>query len=203
MSPAARSALDQKLAAYERQTGHQVVVWIGSTLGSRPLDDFTVKAFEAWQLGRKGEDDGLLVTVLAKDRKIGIVVGYGLEGNVPDAIASRIINEVIVPKLAAGNADEALTAGVDAILQRIEGKPFTGGGERAAPSKSRRPSTGQLILFLILGAGFLVLLITNPTLALTLLFVMASRGGRGGGFGGGGFGGGGGRSGGGGARGSW
>ena len=201
LSPAARDTLDKRLAAYERQTGHQVVVWIGSTLGSTPLEDFAVKVFKAWGLGRKGEDDGLLVAVLAKDRRIAIEVGYGLEERVPDAVASRIINDVMVPKLRAGESDAALASGVDALLEAIEGKPFAqdDGSPAAGPTA---PSTGEIILFVLLGAGFLLLLITNPRLALTLLFVMAGRGGHGGG-GGGGFGGGGGRSGGGGARGSW
>lgn len=201
LSPAARDTLDNRLAAYERQTGHQVVVWIGSTLGSTPLEDFAVNVFKAWGLGRKGEDDGLLVAVLAKDRRIAIEVGYGLEGQVPDAVASRIINEVMVPKLRAGDSDAALASGVDALLQAIDGKPFAqnGGSPAAGPAG---PSTGKIILFVLLGAAFLLLLITHPRLALTLLFVMAGRGGHGNG-GGGGFGGGGGRSGGGGARGSW
>lgn len=206
ISADARSRLDAKLEAYERQTGHQVVVWIGDTIGPIPLDDFAVKTFEAWQLGRKGKDDGLLLIVLAKDRKMAIEVGYGLESQVPDAVASRIINDVIAPKLRDGDADGAIDAGVSAILASIDGKPF-----EAAPGAARReversrPSTGSLIGFGVLALAFLVLFITNPSLAMSLLFVMASgrRNGRGGGFGGGGFGGGGGRSGGGGARGSW
>jgi uncharacterized protein len=207
LSAAARTRLDAKLEAYERQSGHQVVVFIGDTIGSTPLDDFAVRTFKAWQLGQKGKDDGLLVLVLAKDRKMAIEVGYGLEAQVPDAMASRIISDVMAPKLRAGDADGAIEAGVSAILQSIEGKPFqeTPGAARPEAEKNR-PSIWQLIGFGVLALGFLVLFITNPSLAMSLLFVMASgrRDGRGGGgFGGGGFGGGGGRSGGGGARGSW
>src|SRR6185503_18968664 len=51
LSPAARARLDAKLESYERQTGHQVVVWIGESIGSAALDDFAVKTFKAWQLG--------------------------------------------------------------------------------------------------------------------------------------------------------
>ena len=200
LSPQTARALDARLEAYERQTGHQVVVWIGSTLGATPLEDFTVKAFKAWRLGRKGADDGVLLAVLAKDRRIAIEVGYGLEGQVPDAVASRIINDVMVPRLRAGESDAALASGVDALLEAIEGKPFVQ-SERGPAAGPAGPSTGKIILWALLGAGFLLLLITNPSLALSLLFVMAGRGGHGGG--GGGFGGGGGRSGGGGARGSW
>jgi uncharacterized protein len=207
LSPDARTHLDARLESYERATGHQVVVWIGDTIGERSLDEFAVETFEAWKIGRKGHDDGVLLIVLAADRKMAIEVGYGLEAQVPDAVASRIINDVMAPRLRAGDRDGAVGAGVDAILESIEGKPF---GETPAkrPEPEWKPSNKvQLIGAGILALAFLVLFITNPSLAIQLLFVMASGRGRhrGGGFGGGGggFAGGGGRSGGGGARGSW
>ena len=207
VSAETRARLDQKLESYERQTGHQVVVWIGKTIGGAPLDDFAVRTFKAWQLGRKGQDDGLLLIVLAEDRKMAIEVGYGLEPRVPDAVASRIINDVMAPELRAGNPDGALDAGVDAILASIEGKPFKAEPAARGPHVERnRPSTGQLVFFGLLALAFLVLFVKNPSLAVSLLFSMSSGRRGGGGFGGGGFGGfggGGGRSGGGGARGSW
>ena len=210
LSPETRAKLDHRLESYERQTGHQIVVWIGKTIGSVPLDDFAVRTFKAWQLGSKGQDDGLLLIVLAEDRKMAIEVGYGLEPRVPDAVASRIINDVMAPKLRAGDPDGALDSGVSAVLAAIEGKPFEAAPGARGPARERsQPSTGQLVFFGLLALAFLVLFVTNPSLAMSLLFVMTSgrRNGRGGaGFGGGGFGGfsgGGGRSGGGGARGSW
>jgi uncharacterized protein len=203
MSPAARTALDQKLEQYERETGHQVVVWIGDTIGDAALEDWAVRTFQAWGVGRKGLDDGLVMFVLAKDRKIDIEVGYGLEDRVPDAIASRVIREVMTPRLQAGDPDAAITAGADAILAAVEGKPFTP-GEKAAPAPERRGGREPIVLVL-LGIVFLVIFLTNPSFALSLLWIIASGGRGGGGFGGGGngFSGGGGRSGGGGARGSW
>jgi uncharacterized protein len=208
ISPAARANLDAKLESYERATGRQIVVWIGETIGAQSLDEFAVKTFEAWKIGRKGHDDGVLLIVLARDRKMAIEVGYGLESQLPDAIASRIINEVMAPRLRAGDPDGAVDAGVGAIIETIDGKPFT--GEKAKrPDPQWKPSNKiQWIGGGILVVAFLILFLTNPSLAIQLLFVMASGRGRGqggGGFGGGGggFGGGGGRSGGGGARGSW
>jgi uncharacterized protein len=206
LSPAALTRLDGKLESYQQKTGHQVVAWVGQTIGGAPLDDFAVKTFKAWQLGRKGSDDGLLLLVLAKDRKMAIEVGYGLEARVPDAVASRIINEVIAPQLRAGDADAALDAGVSAILAAIDGTPFVYAPDSTTHQVDKgRPSTVELVGFGILALAFLILFITHPSLAINLLFVLASggRGGSGGSSGGGGFSGGGGRSGGGGARGSW
>jgi uncharacterized protein len=203
LSPATRIALDRELEDYQRQTGHQIVVWIGDTIGDRPLDEFATSTFKAWKIGQKGKDDGLLMVVLARDRRIAIEVGYGLEAQVPDALASRIIRDVMAPELRAGDADAAVTDGVHAILGSIEGKPFQPG--KVVQPERARPSTGQLVLFGVLALAFLILFLTNPALAIQLLFMIGSgRGRRGNGFGGGGgFQGGGGRSGGGGARGSW
>jgi uncharacterized protein len=204
LSPAARDALDARLAGYERATGHQVVVWIGKTTGGAPLADWAVHTFAAWQLGRKGVDDGVAIFVLADDRRIDIEVGYGLEDRIPDAIASRIIREVMAPRLRAGDGDGAVTAGADAVLAAIEGRPWSGAPAGTA-SHDDGPSPISWVFGGLVGLVLLILFITHPRLALMLLWSILSggRGGFGGGGGDGGFGGGGGRSGGGGARGGW
>lgn len=203
LSPPVRDALDRRLEAYEQSTGHQVVVWIGDTIGGAPLDDWAVRTFAAWQVGRKGIDDGLVMFILAADRAIDIEVGYGLEERVTDALASRVIREVMAPRLQAGERDAAVTAGVDAILTAIEGKPWH--GEPAA--QVSEPSPWDIVVGILVVVGFVILLVKYPRAAVVLLAGMR-RGGRGGlggfgGRGGGGFSGGGGRSGGGGARGGW
>lgn len=204
LSPLVRAELDGRLEAYEQQTGHQVVVWIGDTIGGADLADWAVRTFEAWQVGQAGQDDGLVMFVLAEDRLIDIEVGYGLEDRVPDVVANRVIQEVMVPRLQVDDRDGAVSLGVDALLTAIEGQPFEGAPAPApAPEPEARPLTlGEKILLGVGGLLFLILFITNPRLALWLLWGLASRAGRGG-EGGGGFQGGGGRSGGGGARGSW
>jgi uncharacterized protein len=203
LSEATRATLDARLQGYEQATGHQVVVWIGRSIEGASLDDWAVRTFAAWQLGRKGHDDGIAIFILADDRKIDIEVGYGLEGEVPDAVASRIIRDVMTPRLRAGDRDGAVTAGVDAVLAAIEGHPWAGAATNVQPERKTSPLSWALgALGLI---GFLIFAIKYPRMALFLLWTVMRRGG-GGGFGGGGnggFGGGGGRSGGGGARGGW
>ena len=205
LSAGGLARLDARLETFERATGNQVLVWIGDTTGQTPVEDWAVKTFAAWRVGRKGLDNGLVVFVLAKDRKIRIEVGYGLEEKVPDAVASRVIREVIAPRLQAGDADGALDAGVGALLGAIRpdlaGEGLAPSPERPSP-QARRLTPLQLVFAGLLVVGFLVLLVTNPGLALYLLVSILS-GGRGGGGGGGGFSGGGGRSGGGGATGGW
>ena len=201
-------ALDARLEAYERQTGHQLLVWIGRTIGENVvLEDWAVRTFEAWKVGRRGLDDGLVLFILAEDRKIRIEVGYGLEDKVPDIYAYRVINNILVPGIRDSRADEAVDSAVTALIGYISGDQGaageeTGGGRGSSTVKG--VFTGIVILILI------IIFITNPSLALWLLINILSGGGRGGGRGGGwggggggGFSGGGGRSGGGGASGGW
>jgi uncharacterized protein len=227
LEPATRDALDAQLEDYQRRTGHQVVVWIGPSPAGDSVEDFAVRAFEAWGIGRKGQDDGLAIFVFADARKIRFEVGYGLEDRVPDAIASRIIAETMAPRLQAGDRNGAVTAGVAAALAAITpgipGIPgesahgLPGPGEAGNAPQKRPLSLLEIIVFSLVGLVFLVILVTHPSLAIWLLINIFTGGrGGGGGFGGGGggggfsgggggggFSGGGGRSGGGGATGSW
>ena len=134
LKPQTVVALDARLRAYQSSTGHQVLVYVAPTTGSTATEDWTVRAFARWRVGRKGIDDGLVLFVFPADRKVRIEVGYGLEQTVPDAIAARIIRD-ITPKLKAGNPDAAVTAGVDEILETVGGEePGNAGAARDAGS---------------------------------------------------------------------
>ena len=205
LSPSALEAVNAQLRNYSQSSGRQVLVYIGKTTGGYPIEEFAVKAFQAWKVGRKGIDDGLVLFIMAEDRKLRIEVGYGLEGVVTDAESSRIINEILVPRIRAGDNDGAVKGAVDSLLGTIEGRPS--GDTQPVPGSSASKSKIPPIFIIIGAIVFLIILITHPSLALWLLINMLS-GGRGGGFGGrggggGGFSGGGGRSGGGGASGGW
>ena len=199
LSAATAAELDGRLEEYERSSGHQVIVYIGNTTGGVPIEDWAVKAFEAWKVGRKGLDDGVAVIIMAADKRVRIEVGYGLESQVPDALAGRIINDELVPRLQQGDNDGAVRAAVDRLLAIISGEGASAGAE-GEPAPARPLTLFEKVLIGIGVLFFLVLLATNPSLAFYLLFSILS-GGRGGGRGG--FMGGGGRSGGGGASGSW
>jgi uncharacterized protein len=202
LSPAAVQSLNARLAAYEQATGHQLIVYIAPTTGDDPIDDWAVHAFAKWKVGRAKLDDGLALFIMSQDHKMRIEVGYGLEAVVPDAIASRVIDEVMAPRIQAGHNDDAVSAAIDSLTQTIGGQA----GE-AQPTRTRaqpKPLTlFQKILIGIAAILFLAFAITHPAMAFYLLATVMSGGEGGGGSGGGGFGGGGGRSGGGGASGSW
>jgi uncharacterized protein len=209
LSPETVRTLNVRLADYERRTGHQVIVYIAPTTGDTPLDDWAVRAFAKWKVGRKGLDDGLALFIMPNDRKLRIEVGYGLEAVVPDAIASRVINEVMVPRIQAGQRDEAVTAAIDSLTGVIDKQPGALPPETPPPEHTPLRGLASMLGILILG-----LLITNPRLVLYFLTAIMSGGGRtvrrrgggGVGWGGGGIGWGGGGGfgwGGGGASGSW
>jgi uncharacterized protein len=178
LSASAASALDARLEAFERETGSQVLVYIDRTTGVVPIEDFAVRAFEAWKVGRKGLDDGAILFVMADDRKLRIEVGYGLEPVVTDLRSSRIIRDVIVPRLQAGDNDAAVTEGTAALLGTITGGPGAPGPDsgRSRSDKANKFFIAIAVIF------FLILFITNPRLALFLLWTLMS-GGRGGGGG--------------------
>jgi uncharacterized protein len=197
LSPAARDALDARLGDYAQKTGHQVIVYIGNTTGGVPIEDWAVRAFARWRVGRKGIDDGVALFIFSDDRKLRIEVGYGLEDKLTDAAASRIIRERMVPRIRAGDRDGAVNAGVDAILAAV-GAPA--GTAPAAGQPAQAPPQHVPLWVWIVGAfvlvGFVRFAIRHPFLASMLMTNIGSGrrdrwGGGGGGFGGGGFGGGG------------
>ncbi len=218
VSPAMRDALDQRLQAYQLSSGHEILVWIAPTVANTTLEEFAVRAFAAWQVGRKGLDDGLVIFIFSADHKVRIEVGYGLEGVVTDAQASRIINEVMGPLLRAVQPDAAVDAAVSALITLISPEltaptnDATAAVGSAQPARSLPPKPaapvplGWLILGGIGGLAFLAFAMTHPRMALLLvanIFARGFGGGGGGSAGGGGRIGGGGRSGGGGASGRW
>ena len=201
LSAATRADLDGRLESFERATGHQVLVYIGRTTGGVPIEDWAVRAFKSWRVGRSGLEDGLVLFIMAEDRRVRVEVGYGLEGEVPDIVAGRVINDVLIPGIRAGDNDRAVSEAVAGLLEAIAGPQDGTAGQGGKNVKSKPLSAVNKIFIVLAVIGFLILFITNPSFALWLLFSILS-GGRGGG-GGGGFRGGGGRSGGGGASGSW
>lgn len=218
LSPDAARSLDARLSGYQQTSGHQLLIYIGPSTGGEPIEDWAVRAFKQWKVGRKGLDDGLVLFIMSQDRKLRIEVGYGLEALVPDAIASRVIREVMAPRIQRGDTDGAVIAAIDALTGVIEGnadslakppgqlRPTGVLPGQAKPDAAKSLTLTQWIVYSIVGVLFLVFAVTHPSLAFFFLSSILSGGGReggGGGFGGGGFGGGGGRSGGGGASGSW
>jgi uncharacterized protein len=210
MSPQAVQALNRRLGDYERSTGRQVFVYVGTSTGGVPLEDWAVKAFKTWKVGRKGLDNGVALFVMRDDRTSRIEVGYGLEGQLTDVLASRILDDTIKPRLLANDPNGAITSGAEAIVSALDGGTLPGAASGTSPPRAMQQQPlpfWQIVLYWILGIALVAMLITHPSFTIYLLINIltnSARGGYSGGSSGGGFGGGGGgRSGGGGASGSW
>jgi uncharacterized protein len=102
LGPADRERLESRIAERERATGAQVAVAIFPSLEGENLEDFAIRLAERWRVGQKGLDNGVILLVFEKDRKVRLEVGYGLEGAIPDAVAGQIIRERIAPLSGLG-----------------------------------------------------------------------------------------------------
>lgn len=116
--------LEQKLAAFEQEKGVQVAVLMVPTVQPESIEEYAVRVFEQWKLGRKRVDDGVLLVIAKDDRKLRIEVGYGLEGALNDATAKRIISDDIVPHFKHGDFAAGVDAGVSRILRVAGGEPL-------------------------------------------------------------------------------
>ena len=131
LKPGERDALEAKLAAFEAKKGSQVAVLIVPSTQPEAIEQYSIRVADAWKLGRKGVDDGVLLLVAKDDRRLRIEVGRGLEGVIPDAAARRIIAEYITPRFKQGDYYGGILAGVDRVLGAIEGEPLPVPGERS------------------------------------------------------------------------
>jgi uncharacterized protein len=128
--------LETVLADLERTDGTQVVLLTIESLRGDSLEDFSIRVVEAWKLGQKGFDNGVLLLIAKSDRKIRIEVGYGLEGKLTDLVAGRIIRNVITPQFKLGRFEQGIIEGISAIAGTTR-------GEFKAPHTTRRSREGS------------------------------------------------------------
>lgn len=114
--------LEAQLVALEQRKGSQLVVLIVATTGSEALENYSLAVAEKNKLGRSKVDDGLLLLIAKNDRKARIEVGYGLEGAVPDALASRVIREYLTPKFRQGDFFGGIQDSLQALTALIDGE---------------------------------------------------------------------------------
>lgn len=205
LGPAAEQSLSESLAAHEKASTNQVVVVTLENLQGRSIEEFGYLLGRHWAVGQGDKNNGVLFIVAKGERKIRIEVGYGLEGQLTDAISSNIIHAIVTPAFKRGQFETGITAGTEAVIQAL-------GGQYQVRKRSAKPKSKVSGI----GVGLVVVLLW--------IFVRSFFGGGGtGGFGrrrggfygtgglgggslgggGGSFGGGGGSFGGGGASGGW
>jgi uncharacterized protein len=132
LSAAERNQLDERLRAFEAQKGTQIAVLIVATTQPESIEQYSLRVVEASKLGRRKIDDGILVLVARDDRAVRIEVGYGLEGAVPDVMANRIIEQVIVPHFRANDYYGGINEAVTRLIALVQGEPL--------PEPERKPA---------------------------------------------------------------
>ena len=147
-------ALESRLAAFEAKKGSQIAVLIVPTTQPEDIAQFGIRVAEAWKIGRKRVDDGVILIVAKEDRKLRLEVGYGLEGVIPDAIAKRVIAETITPLFKTGDYAGGIDAGVTQLMQLIEGEVLP--APDTAQSTQLDEGAFMFILFGGLMAGFVL-----------------------------------------------
>ena len=204
-----RRELEASLEGFEKRKGSQISVLITGSTFPEPIESFAIRVAEAWKIGRKGVDDGIVLVIAKSDQAMRLEVGYGLEGAVPDAVAKRLIEEEFIPRFRGGDFYGGLSAGLDRLMRVIDGEPLP------VPKQETRHGSGPqsietyFVLFMViviavggflravfgrlpaaaivgLGTGLLAWLIVAPVMVATLvgivgfIFTLAGGGNRGG-----------------------
>jgi uncharacterized protein len=154
------ASLEQMLHSFEARKGSQIAVLMVPSTAPEPVEQYALRVAEQWKIGRSKIDDGAILVVAKNDRALRIEVGYGLEGALNDATASRIIREVIVPRFRENDFYGGINAGVDRMIRVIDGEPLP------APARSAPQVEGGmwqalpvlLILAVVVGAALRAML---------------------------------------------
>ena len=116
------TSLEGKLSAFEQRKGSQVAVLVVASTKPEDIEQYSIRVVDAWKLGRKNADDGVLLIIAKDDHAVRIEVGKGLEGALPDVTASRIIRNVIVPQFRSGQFYDGINQATDQIIKVIDGE---------------------------------------------------------------------------------
>lgn len=140
---------NERLAQFERETSNQVLVAVFRRMESdSSIEDYTYRVKDAWQVGQKGLNNGVVLFVFVDDRKMYIQVGYGLEGVLPDATAFDITERHIKPLFKKNDYQGGLATGIDFICKAIRGE-YTGAGKTQLEEKRSSGSGLGLLIFII------------------------------------------------------
>jgi len=142
-----KAGLTASLATLEKDKGAQIAIVLLPTTQPESIEQFGIRLAEAWKIGRKGIDDGVIIIVAKDDRKMRIEVGYGLEGAIPDAIAKRIVAEQMAPRFREGDFAGGLRATVATLDKVIRGEPLPAPVVQTAPSGA---DSGDALTFLLI-----------------------------------------------------
>ncbi len=174
--------VERKLAILQERTGAQIAVLILETTQPELIEAYAVRVFEAWKLGRRGVDDGVLLVVAKQDHKMRIEVGYGLEGSITDLKASRINRDIMAPAFRRGDFHDGIERAVDALIDLVPGSgaPITVSDAPPVPTPTQTAPTEHLsyeafalLMAILIGAAAGPALAARPSRWIWLLPAIA------------------------------
>jgi len=148
--------LESRLNAFERSKGSQIAVLMLPTTAPETIEEYSIRVADAWKIGRARVDDGVILVVAKNDRKLRVEVGRGLEGAIPDAVAKRVVSDVIAPHFRSGDFYGGVAAGTDALMKLIEGEGLPAPRSRVTVNGVHRAIDLQTIFLL-----FVALVVTD------------------------------------------
>ena len=158
LTPDQLHTLENKLVAIDDSTSTQIAVVIVETTGGYDVADYALKLGREWGVGGKEFNNGVVLLIAKKDRKLNISTGYGLEGSLPDITASHIIEDVIVPNFKGDDYYRGIDEGTNAIIKAVK-------GQYEVPRKKTSNSKGGILPFIIM--------------IIVIIFLLSRRGGGG------------------------
>src|SRR6185437_14654936 len=142
LSDAAKTDLDQKLAALEAKTSRQLVVVTLPSLQGYDIADYGYQLGRAWGIGQKGLNNGVLLIVAPTEHKVRIEVGYNLEPILTDALSEVIIQNAILPSFRKNDFNSGVEQGVDQLIQQLS-LETSAAEAKAAAAEQQAQQTGQ------------------------------------------------------------
>lgn len=154
--PSDSHKINQLIRRYHQSGRAQIQVLTLHSLDGQSIEQASIKIVDRWKLGSAQKDNGLLLLVAAQERRVRIEVGQGLEGDIPDVIAKRIVEDIIIPNFRQGEYSQGIVSGVHEIIHRLDAQLIPSSQFQQRPSHSRRSPPGFfLLVFIILALIFL------------------------------------------------
>lgn len=161
LSPEACYEMDTLLHSLEEKTGIETVVVVVPSIGEADCFEFSHELLNQWGVGKKGKNNGLVILLVTDQRCVQFYTGYGLEGDLPDAICKRIQTKYMIPYLKDANWNVGMVAGVRAVCQRLDSSMVNDDDSGA------EGASGSILIFAILG-------LIGVTFLISLLAMRAS-----------------------------
>ena len=165
LSPPTTTRLTRLLEELRAKTGAEIALLTVDT--TAPLDDFNyaMRVADAWKPGRKGEDTGVVFLVATKDRKLRILVGYGLEGVLPDGLVGEIQDRYVVPAFREGHYEDGIAKGIEVLASYIaasRGVTLTGVPPPPPRARPAQPPGWLMIIVVLVLLGLVLYQASRP-----------------------------------------